>query len=72
MSTGTPRHIPGLTPELRAALPSGSLMEWTSQDVARCLRVLGREFAAEGNLSERDVTAFEVYADEFLLSLIHI
>ena len=66
MSTGTPRHIPGLTPELRAALPSGSLMEWTSQDVARCLRVLGREFAAEGNLSERDVTAFEVYADEFL------
>ena len=66
MSTGTPRHIPGLTPELRAALPSGSLMEWTSQDVARCLRVLGREFAAEGTLSERDVTAFEGYADEFL------
>ena len=41
-------------------------MEWTSQDVARCLRVLGREFAAEGTLSERDVTAFEGYADEFL------
>ena len=41
-------------------------MEWTSQDVARCLRVLGREFAAEGTLSERDVTAFEGYANEFL------
>ena len=68
--TSTPRHVPGLTPELRAALPRGALPDWTAEDVARCLRVLGREFASEGTLSERDVTCFEGYAEAFLAACV--
>ena len=33
-TTGTPRHVPGLTPELRAALPRGALPEWTAEDLS--------------------------------------
>ena len=38
--------------------------------MARCLRVLGREFASEGTLSERDVTCFEGYAEAFLAACV--
>ena len=58
---GTPAHVPGLTPELRASLPSGSLATWSAEEVSRCLRVLGRDFSRdEGDAT--DVSIFDTAA----------
>ena len=62
----SPQHEPGITPELRAALPNKPLTTWTTEDVAGCLKLLGREMAREGTNSARDVAAFDAYAETFL------
>ncbi len=57
----TPAHNPGLNPDLRASLPSGSLMTWSAEQVSRCLRVLGRDFTRdEGDAT--DVSIFDTSA----------
>lgn len=62
----TPQHVPGVTPELRASLPTQPLTQWTEDDVAACLKILGREMAQEGTNSARDVSAFDAYAETFV------
>ena len=62
----TPKHVPGLTPELRAALPTKPLTQWSEADVAACLKVLGRDIAREGTNSAYDVSAFDSYAETFM------
>lgn len=62
----TPQHVAGITPELRAALPSHPLTQWTEAEVAACIQVLGRDMAREGTNSARDVSAFDAYAETFL------
>ena len=66
----SPQHEPGVTPELRAALPTKPLTTWTTEDVAVCLKLLGREMAREGTNSARDVAAFDAYAETFMAQCI--
>jgi hypothetical protein len=60
------QHMLGMTPEMRAALPSHPLTQWTPRDVAICLKILGREVAREGSNSAGDVSAFDTYAEAFV------
>ena len=53
----TPAHNPGLTSELCASFPSGSLMTWSAEEVSRCLRVLGRDFSRD----EGDATDVSIF-----------
>lgn len=62
----TSQHVPGLTPQLRAALPPDPLTQWSEEDVSACIKILGREFARDGTNSAHDVTTFDAYAETFL------